>query len=404
MKRYWKIILLCCLSIIVIGTFYIQSGLAQQEKIEIEFEKIKGNDNEIKDMVLYGDYVIGNIHHSLQISHDETIDPNEQSFFQRLDVNASPIFKELMAQHKSFMRGKELNYNSFFEDDQRLVYAGFKGDIYEYPMNEITFDIDVLDKKSGKTTSIQLAVPENKNYTYMNVEDVQAINGELKVIVRWFGTFGGEDLRVYTFNINGQKLVSDDTIVSPQAGENSRTEIRIINDHNYIQSQKYLLFKMETFEAQKVQSEGQAITYEGEMILAATEVWVYDIENNQLKKWAVPDEMLGLINTAAIFNSTIYLHSLSANGLEISQYDVEKEEWGEKLTFELPIAENTEGTPYVKLMNGKIYMIRSTNEGYTLFVGDLKTGQSLYEGNLNVNKQKDNNRDYQIYFHDIESL
>ena len=57
-----------------------------------------------------------------------------------------------------------------------------------------------------------------------------------------------------------------------------------------------------------------------------------------------------------------------------------------------------------KLMNGKIYIISSTNNGYTLLIGDLNTGESLYEGRLQVKNQKEDPQRYQLYFNDINSL
>ncbi len=64
----------------VIGTFYIQSSLATNEHVKIEFEKVNGNENEVKNVMLYADY-LGNRHHQyqlytpLQITSEETITP-----------------------------------------------------------------------------------------------------------------------------------------------------------------------------------------------------------------------------------------------------------------------------------------------------------------------------------------
>ena len=54
--------------VMVIGTFYIQSSLATNEHIKIEFEKVSGNEDEVKNLMLYGDY-LGNRHHQYQLLH-----------------------------------------------------------------------------------------------------------------------------------------------------------------------------------------------------------------------------------------------------------------------------------------------------------------------------------------------
>ncbi len=56
MKRYWKIILICFVTLMVIGTFYIQSSFATNDHLKIEFEKVNGNEGEVKNLMLYGDY------------------------------------------------------------------------------------------------------------------------------------------------------------------------------------------------------------------------------------------------------------------------------------------------------------------------------------------------------------
>ena len=129
MKRYWNSIFLCFLSMFVIGTFYIQSGFADQSDIQIEFEKIKGHENEVKDLILYGDYAVGNLYQSLQITSEETIDPSHRSFLQRMSADRfAPVLQDLIKQNKNFFRGKELNSANFYENENLLVYAGLKGD------------------------------------------------------------------------------------------------------------------------------------------------------------------------------------------------------------------------------------------------------------------------------------
>ena len=161
---------------------------------------------------------------------------------------------------------------------------------------------------------------------------------------------------------------------------------------------KYLLIKIEAFEDEMVHSDG-------ELKLVANEFIVYDIENNQSKKIVGPDEILGSIGGAsAIFNSTIFIPSQSANGVEVNQYDIENDKWGKKLSFDLADTKDERSAPYIKIMNGKLYIIHVTTNGHTIFIGDLKTGESLYEGKLKVKNQGEDQKDYRLYFHEIEHV
>ena len=141
----------------------------------------------------------------------------------------------------------------------------------------------------------------------------------------------------------------------------------------------------------------------GESNIDAKEFIVYDIENNQSKKIVGPDEILGSIGgKSVIYNSTIFIPSQSANGVEVNQYDIENEQWDTKLTFDLVDTQDGE-SPYMKIMNEKIYIIQLTNNGHSIFIGDLITGESLYEGKLKMNPGEDQ-KDYRLYFNEIEHV
>lgn len=394
MKRYWKIISISLITLIVIGTFYIQSSLATNEHLKIEFEKVNGNEDELQNIVLYGDYS-GNNHRQyqpLQITSEETINPTNLSFSQKLSRLGVPIYlEELVEKHRNFMRSKDLSPHLFFEDENLVAYAH---------MNDFSFDIEVLTKKTNEITVIQLDVPEKENYGWMQVEEVQVIDSELKVITR-ASRIGGSvrnELRVYTVDMKEQKLVSDDTIASTPTVENGYSDLRIINDNYSIQRQKYLLVKIEAFEDEKIYSNG-------EPKLVANEFIVYDIETNQSKKVVASDETLGSIGgSSAIYNSTLFIPSQTANGIEVDQYYIESDKWGKKLAFDLVDTKDDEEAPYIKLMNGKINIIHATTSGHTIFIGDLKTGESLYEGKLKVKYQGEVQKNYRLYFQGIENV
>ena len=252
MKRYWKIILLCFVAIIAIGTFYIQSGFADQKNITIEFEKVSGNEDELNDLTIFGDYSVGNIYHSLKIQKGETIDNTNQSFFEQLDrTNVFPVFKGLIENYSGFFRSKDLDPGYFFENEELLAYAGFEGEnAYVNTMSEITFDIDVLNKETKKTTSIEADVPGSNHYGWMDVRDVQVIDDEIKVFIQGFRKDEGNDLLVYTFNLNEKKLVSHETYLSTPEVESGWADISMVNDQNSIHQEKYHLIKMETYDDQ----------------------------------------------------------------------------------------------------------------------------------------------------------
>jgi hypothetical protein len=408
MKRYWKLIILSFITVIVIGNFYIRAGVAEKTDLFVEFEKINGNEEELKDLIFYGDYLVGNMYQPLQFTTEETIIPNNITFLEQLSSEYhAPIFKELIKNHKRFMRGKELSPSSYYEDENVLVYASFKGDFDRGPNRDIDFDIEMLDKKTEETISIKTDVPFSERYQRLNIEDVQVVHDELKLVVQGIGMKDGtDDLRIYTFDLKEQLLVGNNSIVTSDAKGNAQVDIRLLNEGLYstIQPQKFYVIHKETYETQDAPSEGNAVTYEGELKVVANEVLVYNIETNVVKQLDISNEMMELIYQTSILQSSMYIYTQSDDTIEVSQYDFEKDEWGEKQTFHSEQAKTSDNEPFVQLMNGKIYIISSTNNGYTLLIGDLKTGKSLYEGKLHVKNQKEDPQRYRLYFNTIDSL
>lgn len=398
MKRYWKIISVCIVTVMVIGAFYVQSSLAANENVKIEFEKVSGNEEELANVMIYGDYAVGNLYQNLQITSKETLYNSNQSLIQKLTKNYTvPVLGDLIKRYRTFMRGKELMPNNFYEDNNLVAYASIIG----RDSRHSSFDIDLLNKDSKETTSIQLAVPKKENYSWIDVVDVQVIDDNVKVISRGGRTEGGNDLNVYTINLDEQKVVKDEVIHTVPTVKNGWSDIIVINDFNSIQPEKYLLFKIEAYEDKQAQGESE----DGEQNLVANEVMVYDIENNHSKKIVVSDGILRFIgDSSAVFDSTIFIPSQSASGFEVNKYDIENEKWGKKLTVDLPNNTDGEGEPYINLMNGKIYIIHSSNDLHTIFIRDLKTGESLYEGKLKVKNTKEGQKDYLFHVNEIESV
>jgi hypothetical protein len=407
MKRYWKLMILSFITVIVIGTFYISAGSAEKTDLTIEFEKVNGNEEELKDLTFYGEYLVGNMYQPLQITTEETIIPNNSSFLEQLspEYNA-PIFKELIKNHKRFMRGKELSPSSYYEDENVLVYATFKGDFDHGPNRDVDFDIEVLDKKTEETTSFKSDVPFLEKYNWLNIDDVQVVHDELKLVVQGRGMKDGtDDIRVYTFDMKEQLLVGNEPIATADSKENTRTDIRLLNElYSTIQPQRFYVIHKEIYETENARNEGDTVTYEGEPKVVANEVLVYNIENNEVKQLENPNEMIESIYRGSILETSMYTFTQTGHVIEVNHYNFAKEEWTEKQTFHSEQAKTSDSEPSIKLMNGKIYIVSSTNNGYTLLIGDLNTGESLYEGKLHIKNQKEDPQRYRLYFNDIDSL
>lgn len=401
MKRYWKIISLCVLTVLILGFFYIQSGLAAKEDIKVEFEKVSGNQAELENITFYGDYETGNIYQSLRFTNQETMDINQLSLLKSLNrMYTIPIYKKLVEENKGFMRGKNYVPDSFYEDENVLVYA----DVHYESVKKASFDIEVLNKKLGETTSIKMDFPDKEKYNWIDVSEVQVTNGKLKVFVRGFQSEGRNELIVYTFDINEQKLEKNEILLSTTETENHWSDIRIINSYNSLKYQRYILFYTEN---QRIVSEydESSTEMENNPEIVHNEILIYDIETDKIKNLEIDDEMVGSLGEAIIHNTTLFIPNQVDSKYEISQFDIEKEAWGDKKQFDVPVSKDEASSgPYMKLMNGKFYLIHAAKNEHTLLIADVATGKVLYEGVLTVKKDGVEQSDYRLYIHEMETV
>lgn len=346
MKRYWKILLLSVITLVVIGSFYIQASLAAKNTVQLELEKISGNEDELKGLSIHGDYGSGNLTQSFVHEADgETRILNNRSLIEEFTTSYNlPAIDKLIEEHRNFMRGKELFPDYFFENESLVVYAGVKRD-YKYNSIDFSFDIDILDKKSDEVKSIALDLSDTETYGWYDVIDVEVADGQLKLITRSSLVIGGEEVTLYTFDLEKEKLLSTEKLISTITTDNSWTELSIISNSS-IEAEKYILFATATL---------KDVEKNGNVVQEATghEVQVYNIETNQLKKIDVPDELFNSIYTSTITNSTLYISTPKENGIEITQYDFEKDKSGEKSVIDLPKYKNGYESIYTTLMNGK---------------------------------------------------
>ncbi|RFB17341.1 hypothetical protein DZB84_09735 [Bacillus sp. HNG] len=392
MKRYWKILTVCLVTVIVLGTFYIQSSLAS-ENIQIEFEKVSGDESLVEDLVLNANYVVGDIHQYLLISNGGTKNLMNRSVVQQLTgLYAETSTLELVEKYKQFMRGKSFLPSYFYEDEQVLVYVSIEGRGVNIAYSNAFFDIDILDKKTEESTPMKISLPKGEKYDWIDITDIQIVDRELKVIARGSGMGIGEDLIAYTIDLNSKKITSDKVVFSTPGVENGWSGMNIFNDYYSPEPQRYLLFKAEAYE------HGQG---EGEPKELVNDFMIYDIEKNKLVKSELPDDFAGDIANSTVLNSVAYVPVQSQHEVEVIQYDIEAQEWSTKQTFAIEQSKDAEHVPFVKLQDEKLYIVSSTDDGHKLLIGDINTGKTLYEGKLKVKNQKTAQNEYQLYVNEI---
>jgi len=88
----------------------------------------------------------------------------------------------------------------------------------------------------------------------------------------------------------------------------------------------------------------------------------------------------------------------------LDRYNIKKKQWGEPLHFNYPTKANNEEEPFLQLTGSKLYLVNRISDGYLLFIGDLRTGKSLYEGKIIDENRENLNKDYSLTIDQIYSI
>src|SRR5690625_5880976 len=159
------------------------------------------------------------------------------------------------------MRGKTSNSILYYETDEQIAYAEVESNqllynIINVDVNEFTFTIYVLDKQSHNETSFELPDPYEEKYTFIDVEGVQIIQGNLKVITRNYvypEDADVEEIHVYTFNLDKQELMDDESVyVSDPDESGSYNKIDILREESMMTYNQFVVLINILFEASEV--------------------------------------------------------------------------------------------------------------------------------------------------------
>lgn len=398
MKKYWKVLLVSVLTVVVIGTFYIQSSLAANNYANFTIETISGDKEIGKKILITGDYIYGNMHQTLQISEKGTVNTGNLSIIQQIKRSYRlPVFKDIMSRYKSFLRGKELSLNNFYEDDEILVYVDIKKDEFYGSMKKATFKIDVLNKETNQSVDKKLEFPDKSKYSWVNLRDIQAVNGELKVLVEGYFHDGVSEIVMYSFSLDDLQLKKTESILEAKDQENVYHHMSFLNDSFSKDKENYYLFLKET----DIYSDEN-----GNFYRAATEyeVFSYSLVDNQLKTVTVPESLIPFLMDGKVFQGNLYIPvKMSEENYDIYRYNIENDKWNEKLSF---FFENvSEGTnPFMKIEKGQIYFVYAVEDGYMITISSLDTGETLYEGKMKMTKEKEEQKDYYLLVHEMELI
>lgn len=403
MKKYWKFTATIAVIVLSIGAFYVNSALSAPQYPEFAIKKQSGDANEIKSLVLDGGYHEGNAmsytNTHLKITSDGSGIRNGLSLVDQVRGQPSPVIKDLQTNYRDFMRGKSQSINSFFENDELLAYADVKYKISASHLRDFKFDISILTKDEGNTTSFNVNVPDASAADYIFVEDVQVIDNELKVISQ--NTMRKNDKyftekHVYTLDISAGTITNNEKILSiPQEQGDSYVDAQLINT-NPLQANENVVFLI----THSTLEEGLDGFRESN---SSKEILFYNLKTQKTDTIEMP-ESLNDNQVSFLEGSTIYFSKFNEQNLIVTPFSVENHEVGEEFTIQLSNEISDEVPPLIIVKESKLYavsQIMNSKTNASVAVVNVKTGEALYEGEVVMKNSPKSIQEFELYMYEM---
>ncbi|QKY71099.1 hypothetical protein [Lentibacillus sp. CBA3610] len=386
MKRYWRLIAIVSVVVLTIGTFYIQSAMAANNLPDITIETVNGDEDELDSVVINGTYTVGNgMGEFVELNSDGSTYDSEQSFIEGLQTRPfNERTNQLQEDYRGFMRGKGRNTASYLETEDTLAYTEVINQSVSGPSSDMEFDISVLDKESGETLSFTVPVPNRAMYAQVLVEDVQIMDGALKVFTRNYSKDGGGEKHLYSFDIANQEINGNESLMSTESqDQNTSIHISIVSNSDITAANQFIIFEKTKRPITRGPENNQGIDSEQPADEGTQEFIVYNLETGEQKTLDLPETLSGKRVTDRE-HSTLYFEGEG----NIIHYNVETEQVTDET--ELPVNGTAE---FTRIANGKVYMLtgpENQNNFQRLMILDLQSGDTLYEGEIKPEEPVEN--------------
>jgi len=233
MRRYWISIVLSVFILVGLGTYYVYGAVVHFPEYKIS--KVSGDVNEGSKISVQGNFADGGRYQLLVATAEGSDYPLRRSAYSQLFsgtrswMNEQADIRHILNDHRSFMRGKG-NINSFYKDDEWVIYADAVGD-----KSEIILSIELLNQTSGVVKHYETIV--DNPFSTFYVEDVQLIGEQIHMLISQrsktnpnrgivYSSNSKVEYHDYVLDINSGALMNNGRIAF---GDNTKDNIELFN-------------------------------------------------------------------------------------------------------------------------------------------------------------------------------
>jgi|SRR5690625_1277342 len=410
MKKYGKSLLIVAVIVFGIGTFYMQSALSASKYPDFKLRKLNGDEAEVEPVVIDGVYSLGSmnpINERLQLTAEGSHYSREASYVDQINGDYQPfLIKQLQKEYRHFMRGKTNEPSAFFENEDTLAYGGINYEMGTLGTGAIdfTFNISVLDKKENETNSFKLDVPNSNNLDDIYVEEVQMVNGELKVVtVNSLAGDQNEELHVYRFDPSAEKLIDDEAVLTiPKQSAEQYGEMNVLRRTSHGLEKNNIVISKRLMKDERGE-EG----YETEEI--SSDLLALNLTTNEKEKIKLPETIPEDAHPAFYDDENIYFTWSDEDNFKVASYSIENKKVENKITVKRTNrngehADDDDDGVIFTVKDKKLYFVekQSGQDMPTLQVVDSQSGDSLYKGEITIADPSAKVEDYVLILDNIE--
>lgn len=395
MKRYWKLISLVLFTMIVWTGFFIQSSLAVSHYPEFVLKSKVDDENLGNKLVVTGDYANG-----IQDMDFLTITEKGSDYAQDTpyfsDTEGPYTDREvirLKKDHKNFMRGKELEPESFYEDESSLVYANiysnmnFRG----YEAVDHSFNIDILSKETGDRKKFEVKLPREDELLFTQIFKVFMHNNKLQIVASLSfydneSETDREEMHAYTIDVETEELTGDDIIVTAEGATEQPNEwpsLDVIYNGLSETSQNYVVFMKATQTVTSLPEGEERSSFKDSEFIA------YNLENSEQSELELSSDLHpdDFSDTIELEGDLLYFSKVEDNELKMTAYNIPKQKVLSEHSYELP-EEATADEIFSAIDKNKVIIVsrryKEKESDALIYVYDLSSKERIYEGEIEV--------------------
>lgn len=405
MRKYWKSIAMIVGIVLCIGTFHVSSARSAEHYPEFVITMLSGDVKEVESLVLDASYTDTSAMNYTTTNVDIT--PQGSSFQSRSFLNQiigqyPRRIRELQEEYRSFMRGKNPWENLYFENNDLLLYAD--ADYQHTPSGpkDFNFEISVLNKTDGESTSFTLEMPNREELQYVLVADVQFIENTAYVITQNTVSKRSEfheEMHVYEIDLANQSITSHETVVEYSGWQgNSSSYLHLVERNQSLGANHLVMVK--TDEAMTDDVESSRVTDRNREIIH------YDLLTKQTETIEVPDLSLDENHLSFVDGETLYFARAEEEELVVISYQLGEDQIEAEYRIRLQSAFDQDygPLPLLHVTDGKLFVVNpqsdSTTNGFVAVL-DMQTGETLFKGEIALENSSEPKRDFELYIQSI---